>query len=57
MILLNGMFLSKYSHVTEQVNPLLGLEVSSFIDLISETGQLQARMFDLLNTFLTEMTT
>jgi len=48
---------SKYSHVTEQINPLLALEVLSFIDLISETGQLQARMFVLLNTFLTEITT
>lgn len=57
MILLNGIFRSKYSHVTERVNRLLALKVLNFIYLISETKQLQAWMFDLLNSFVTDITT
>jgi len=38
MILLNGIFPSKYTHVTERVNPLLALKMLNFIYLISETA-------------------
>jgi hypothetical protein len=57
MILLNGIFRSKYSCVAERVNPLLALKVLNFVYLISETEQLQARIFDLLNSFVTDITT